>query len=64
MLKGKTVLLGVTGSIAAYKIAILARLCKKAGADVLVMGTGFFRTEEPEKLMELIDRLEEQGCGL
>ena len=36
----------------------------RAGADVLVMGTGFFRTEEPEKLMELIDRLEEQGCGL
>ena len=39
MLKGKTVLLGVTGSIAAYKIAILARLCKKAGADVQVLMT-------------------------
>ena len=36
----------------------------RAGADVLVMGTGFFKTEEPEKLMELIARLEEQGCGL
>lgn len=38
-LKGKTVLLGVTGSIAAYKIANLARLCKKAGADVVVLMT-------------------------
>ena len=38
MLKGKTVLLGVTGSIAAYKIAGLASMLKKAargyyGAD-------------------------------
>ncbi len=38
-LKGKCVLLGVTGSIAAYKIANLARLCKKAGADVQVLMT-------------------------
>ena len=38
-LKGKTVLLGVTGSIAAYKIANLARMCKKAGADVVVLMT-------------------------
>ena len=29
MLKGKTVLLGVTGSIAAYKIAYLASALKK-----------------------------------
>ena len=36
----------------------------RVGADVLVMGTGFFRSEEPEKLMDLIARLEEQGCGL
>ena len=39
MLKGKTVVLAVTGSIAAYKIAGLARLCKKAGADVQVLMT-------------------------
>ena len=39
MLKDKTVVLGVTGSIAAYKIANLARMCKKAGADVQVMMT-------------------------
>ena len=30
MLKGKTILLGVTGSIAAYKIAYLARALVKA----------------------------------
>ena len=36
----------------------------RAGADVLVMGTGFFRAERPEELMNLIARLEEQGCGL
>lgn len=39
MLKNKTVVLGVTGSIAAYKIANLARMCKKAGADVQVLMT-------------------------
>ena len=32
MLKGKTVLLGVTGSIAAYKIAYLASALKKLHA--------------------------------
>lgn len=39
MLKGKTILLGVTGSIAAYKIAILARMLVKAGAEVHVLMT-------------------------
>lgn len=39
MLKGKTILLGVTGSIAAYKIAILARMLVKAGAGVHVLMT-------------------------
>ncbi len=39
MLKGKTVVLGVTGSIAAYKAANLARMCKKEGADVHVLMT-------------------------
>ena len=34
MLEGKTVLLGVTGSIAAYKIAYLASTLKKQQADV------------------------------
>lgn len=39
MLKGKTVLLGVTGSIAAYKIANLASALKKLHADVQVLMT-------------------------
>ncbi len=39
LLKNKTVVLGVTGSIAAYKIASLARMCRKAGADVQVLMT-------------------------
>ncbi|MDI9241758.1 bifunctional phosphopantothenoylcysteine decarboxylase/phosphopantothenate--cysteine ligase CoaBC [Fusibacillus kribbianus] len=39
MLKGKTVLLGVSGSIAAYKIANLARLLKKQHATVHVLMT-------------------------
>lgn len=39
MLTGKTVVLGVSGGIAAYKSAILARLLKKAGADVQVIMT-------------------------
>ena len=39
MLKGKTVLLGVTGSIAAYKIAYLASTLKKLHAQVHVLMT-------------------------
>lgn len=39
MLKGKTVLLGVTGSIAAYKIANLARMLKKLHCNVHVLMT-------------------------
>lgn len=39
MLKGKTILLGVTGSIAAYKIAGLASALVKAGASVHVLMT-------------------------
>ena len=39
MLRGKTVLLGVTGGIAAYKACELTRLYKKQGADVRVMMT-------------------------
>ncbi len=38
-LKGKTVVLAVTGSIAAYKIVNLARMLKKMGADVQVLMT-------------------------
>ena len=39
MLKGKKILLGISGSIAAYKSAILVRLLIKAGAEVKVILT-------------------------
>ena len=38
-LKGKTAVLGVTGSIAAYKIVNLARMLRKLGANVQVLMT-------------------------
>ena len=39
MLKGKKILLGITGSIAAYKSAFLVRLLVKEGAEVKVIMT-------------------------
>ena len=39
MLKGKKILLGITGSIAAYKSAFLVRLLVKSGAEVRVILT-------------------------
>lgn len=39
MLSGKHILLGVTGSIAAYKAAVLCRLLRNAGAEVKVVMT-------------------------
>jgi len=39
MLQGKKILLGITGSIAAYKAAVLVRLLVKAGAEVKVVMT-------------------------
>ena len=39
MLKGKKILLGITGSIAAYKAVHLVRLLVKAGAEVKVLMT-------------------------
>ena len=39
MLKGKKVLLGITGSIAAYKSVFFLRLLIKAGAEVKVVMT-------------------------
>ena len=38
-LDGRRIVLGVTGSIAAYKAALLVRLLKKAGAEVRVLMT-------------------------
>ena len=39
MLQGKKILLGVTGSIAAYKSALIVRLLVKSGAEVKVIMT-------------------------
>jgi phosphopantothenoylcysteine decarboxylase / phosphopantothenate---cysteine ligase len=39
MLSGKKILLGVSGSIAAYKSAVLTRLLVKSGAEVKVIMT-------------------------
>ena len=39
MLKGKHIILGISGGIAAYKSAVLIRLLKKAGAEVRVVAT-------------------------
>ena len=39
ILKGKRILVGVTGSIAAYKTAILTRLLIKSGAEVQLVAT-------------------------
>ena len=39
MLKGKKIIVGVTGSIAAYKSALLVRECVKRGAEVKVVMT-------------------------
>lgn len=39
MLSGKTVLLGITGGIAAYKICELVRMYKRANADVQIVCT-------------------------
>ncbi|WP_369809494.1 flavoprotein, partial [uncultured Adlercreutzia sp.] len=39
MLKGKKIVLGITGGIAAYKSAALTSLLIKSGADVQVIMT-------------------------
>lgn len=39
MLEGKRIIIGITGSIAAYKIPLLIRLLKKEGAEVQVIMT-------------------------
>ena len=57
---GRQIHISVDGGIKTENLEDAVR----AGADVLVMGTGFFKADHPEELMELIARLEEQGCGL
>ena len=44
MIRGKKILLGVTGSIAAYKAAMLVRLLVKEGAEVKVVMTDSAKT--------------------
>lgn len=44
MLRGKKILLGVCGSIAAYKTAFLVRLLKKEGAEVRIIMTSSAQT--------------------
>ena len=39
MLKGKKIVIGITGSIAAYKIPFLVRLLVREGAEVRVIMT-------------------------
>lgn len=39
VLRGKTVLIGITGGIAAYKVCELIRMFKKQGADVKIIAT-------------------------
>ena len=39
VLSGKHIVLGITGSIAAYKAAVLTRLLVKAGAEVQIVIT-------------------------
>ncbi len=41
MLKGKKIIIGITGSIAAYKIPLLIRLLKKERAEVQIVMTPF-----------------------
>lgn len=44
MLQGKKIVLGITGSIAAYKAAVLTRLLVKAGSEVKVVMTDSAKT--------------------
>ncbi len=54
MLKGKHILIGITGGIAAYKIPLFIRLLRKSGADVrVVMTTSAAQFVTPETLATL-----------
>ena len=71
MLKGKTVVLGVTGSIAAYKIANLARMLVKQHCEVHVLmtqnATNFINPITFETLTKhkcLIDTLDRKSTRL
>lgn len=57
---GRQIHISVDGGIKEENLELAVRM----GADVLVMGTGFFKSENPEKLMKLLKDLEDEGCGL
>ena len=57
ILRGRRILLGICGSIAAYKVPILVRLLKKAGADVRVIMT---RSAHQFVTQETLSTLSEQ----
>ena len=65
MLKGKTVLVGVSGSIAAYKTAYLASALKKLQADVHVLMTqnavNFINPRSGERRCDRQDRPRHRG---
>ncbi len=57
VLAGRRVLLGITGGIAAYKAAFLARLLRERGADVqAVMSPAATRFVGPDTLAALTGR--------
>ncbi len=56
MLKGKKIILGVTGSIAAYKSALIIRLLVKQGADVQVVMTEAATAFIPELTLSTLSR--------
>src|SRR6186713_405804 len=58
MLKGKKILLGVTGSIAAYKAAMLVRLLVKEGASVKVVMTPAATTFIPPLTLSTLSKNE------
>lgn len=58
MLKGKKILLGITGSIAAYKSIFLVRLLIKAGAEVKVVLTPSARDFVPTLTLSTLSKNE------
>jgi phosphopantothenoylcysteine decarboxylase/phosphopantothenate--cysteine ligase len=58
MIKGKKILLGITGSIAAYKTIYLVRLLVKAGAEVRVIMTPAAKDFVPTLTLSTLSRNE------
>lgn len=56
MLKGKNILLAVTGGIAAYKMADVASMLVKQGADVHVVMTKNATNFIPAETFQVLDK--------